>query len=103
MGRECSPLLLHRTTLSEHVQTSGQPDAGRQPLSSAPGERGVRESNIERNIRERQRERKRGRKKRGIKTRTDKFKNGQMREKKEQQIKRKGRAKRGKGMDGYKD
>lgn len=45
MGRECSPLLLHRTTPSEHVQTSGQPDAGRQPLSSAPGrrERGERE------------------------------------------------------------
>lgn len=57
LGRECSPLLLHRTTPSEHVQTSGQPDAGRQPLSSAPrvrerkkggggeytGTRGVRE------------------------------------------------------------
>lgn len=41
LGRERSPLLLHRTTPSEHVQTSGQPDAGRQPLSSAPGERGV--------------------------------------------------------------
>lgn len=40
LGRECSPLLLHRTTPSEHVQTSGQPDAGRQPLSSAPGRRG---------------------------------------------------------------
>lgn len=38
LGRECSPLLLQRTTPSEHVQTSGQPDAGRQPLSSAPGE-----------------------------------------------------------------
>lgn len=36
LGRECSPLLLHRTTLSEHVQTSGQPDEGRQPLSSTP-------------------------------------------------------------------
>lgn len=43
LGRECSPLLLHRTTLSEHVQTSGQPDAGRHPLSSAPGEIGGRE------------------------------------------------------------
>lgn len=38
LGRECSPLLLHRTTPSEHVQTSGQPAAGRQPLSSAPGQ-----------------------------------------------------------------
>lgn len=36
LGRVCSPLLLHRTTLSEHVQTSGQRDAGRQPLSSTP-------------------------------------------------------------------
>lgn len=44
LGRECSPLLLHRTTPSVHVQTSGQPDAGRQPLSSAPGERGMKET-----------------------------------------------------------
>lgn len=36
LGRECRPLLLHRTTPSVHVQTSGQPDEGRQPLSSAP-------------------------------------------------------------------
>ncbi len=43
LGRECSPLLLHRTTPSKHVQTSGQPDAGRQPLSSAPWERWKRE------------------------------------------------------------
>ena len=44
MGRECSPLLLHRTTPSVHVQTSGQPDAGRQPLSSAPAEREKKET-----------------------------------------------------------
>lgn len=57
LGRECSPLLLHRTTPSEHVQTSGQPDAGRQPLSSAPGRRGrEREREGEWDIRERQRE-----------------------------------------------
>ena len=49
LGRECSPLLLHRTTPSEHVQTSGQPDAGRQPLSSTP-KRGKRER-----VRERER------------------------------------------------
>lgn len=47
LGRECSPLLLHRTTLSEHVQTSGQPDAGRHPLSSAPGQRGRRDKDRE--------------------------------------------------------
>lgn len=40
LGSVCSPLLLHRTTPSEHKQTSGQPDAGRQPLSSAPGVKG---------------------------------------------------------------
>lgn len=52
LGRECSPLLLQRTTLSEHEQTSGQPDAGRQPLSSTP----ERETEREREGRERDRE-----------------------------------------------
>lgn len=50
LGRECSPLLLQRTTPSEHVQTSGQPDAGRQPLSSAPGEK--KKTEKERDIRD---------------------------------------------------
>lgn len=58
LGRECSPLLLHRTTPSEHVQTSGQPDVGRQPLSSAP-ERGGNER-VSGVFTERQRERMRG-------------------------------------------
>lgn len=44
LGRECSALLLQRTTPSEHVQTSGHPDAGRQPLSSTPERGGKRES-----------------------------------------------------------